>query len=277
MGILGDSPVIPFMDQTPATLKSARSVGPILVAEDNLVNQKVAVLLLEKLGYKADVAANGLKALEALTRTRYALVLMDVQMPEMDGFEATAEIRKREGTQHHTPIVAMTANAMIGEREKCLQAGMDDYLAKPVRVDTLAAVLGRLLVNVSPSAGANASIDAGPGDPDAVDPQVLASLRELQPAGEPDIVLELIGIFLNGVPQRLSGLQDAIAQRDCRRIEELAHSLKSSCANLGARTMAALCGSLEKEGEKGSLGETELLLARVQAEFVRVRAMLDRV
>jgi CheY-like chemotaxis protein/HPt (histidine-containing phosphotransfer) domain-containing protein len=247
-----------------------------LVAEDNLVNQKVALLLLEKLGYKADVAANGLKVLEALTRTRYALVLMDVQMPEMDGFEATAEIRKREGTQHHTPIIAMTANAMIGEREKCLQAGMDDYLAKPVNVDALAAVVDRWLANVPPSARANPSIDAVPGAADAVDPQVLASLRELQPAGEPDVVLELIGIFLHEVPRRLSGLQESIAQRDCRRIEELAHSLKGSCGNLGARTMAALCGSLEKEGEKGLLGDTGLLLAQVQAEFVRVRAVLER-
>jgi HPt (histidine-containing phosphotransfer) domain-containing protein len=144
------------------------------------------------------------------------------------------------------------------------------------RVDDLATVLRRWLADVPPCAGASPSTNVGPAAADAVDSQVLASLRELQPAGEPDLVLELIGIFLHEVPRRLSGLQDAIAQRDCRRIKELAHSLKGSCGNLGAQTMAALCGSVEKEGEKGSLGETGQLLAQVQAEFARVRAVLER-
>ena len=117
--------------------------GRILVAEDNIVNQNVAVCLLEKLGYRADVVANGLEAIEASARIRYALVLMDCQMPEMDGWKATAMIRTREQEQgtERLPIIALTANAMEGDRDKCLNAGMDDYLAKPVQLEHLRALL----------------------------------------------------------------------------------------------------------------------------------------
>ena len=117
----------------------------ILVVEDNLINQKFAVKLLEKEGYRCDVATNGVEAVEALSRAPYDLVLMDCQMPEMDGFKATEEIRKREGDTRHTPIVAMTANVMQGDRQRCLKAGMDDYISKPVSAASIYEILEKYL------------------------------------------------------------------------------------------------------------------------------------
>ncbi len=197
----------------------------VLVAEDNQVNQKVAVRMLERLGYRADVAANGLEAMEALSRIPYAAVLMDVQMPEMGGYEATAEIRRREGSERHTPIIAMTANAMQGDREKALEAGMDDYVPKPVKPEDLEAVLERWISKADedkatvPEAGDGSAsrenseedpLDRDPLDRDPLDWSVLAGLRELQEEGEPDILNELIELFLTDVPPQLIALKAAL-------------------------------------------------------------------
>jgi signal transduction histidine kinase/CheY-like chemotaxis protein len=250
----------------------------VLVAEDNAINQKVAVKMLERLGYQADVAGNGVEAIEALSRIPYAAILMDVQMPEMDGYEATAEIRRREeGSARHTPIIAMTANAMQGDRERALEAGMDDYVPKPVKPKELDAVLKRWVLPqeeavTTVSAAGSESGESG-GDP--IDPLVLASLRELQGEGEPEILSELIDLFLDEVPQQLGALREAVEKDDAPSVERIAHTLKGSSGNMGATRMAQICAELEDVGASGDLSRAPELLERLEEEFWRVRLALE--
>jgi CheY-like chemotaxis protein len=259
----------------------ARSRSRILVAEDNQVNQKVAVKILERLGYRADVAANGLEAVEALSRIPYSAVLMDVQMPEMDGYRATAEIRRREESEKapHTPIIAMTANAMQGDRERALEEGMDDYVSKPVKPEVLGAVLERWISpdkeekpGAAPaleSADTSATLDV------CVDYSVLESLRELQGEGEPDILEELVGIFLEDAPSQLETLKEAAEKGDTQSIGRIAHTLKGSCGNMGAVRMEALYSELEDIGRSENLLDAPGRISCLEEEFGRVRAAFE--
>ncbi|MDQ3965352.1 MAG: response regulator [Actinomycetota bacterium] len=254
----------------------------VLVAEDNAVNQKVAVRMLERLGYRADVAANGLEALEALSHIPYAAVLMDVQMPEMDGYEATAEIRRREEGQEerrHTPIIAMTANAMQGDREEALAAGMDDYVSKPVKPEELEAVLKRWVSEETrePEAAAIPEADDGSVREDPEDPldrSVLEDLRELQREDEPDILAMFVEVFFSDVPQQLTALREAVRNGDAHSMRRAAHMLKGSCGTMGARRMAKICEQLEDVGASGDLARAPELLKRLEAEFDHVREAL---
>jgi CheY-like chemotaxis protein/HPt (histidine-containing phosphotransfer) domain-containing protein len=268
----------------------ARSRARVLVAEDNAVNQKVAVRMLERLGYRADVAANGLEAIEALSHIPYAAVLMDVQMPEMDGYEATAEIRRCEAEAgrrsmmmgrpiRRTPIIAMTANAMQGDREKALEARMDDYVPKPVKAEELEAVLERWIskpdedkATVSAAGDSSATRETSE---DSLDRSVLASLRELQEEGEPDILNELIELFLADVPSQLVVLKDTVEAGDAHSVERIAHTLKGSSANMGAARMTTICSELQDVGASGDPSRAPELLERLEEEFGHVHRALE--
>ena len=238
----------PLHAQSTNAESTGRPRGRVLLAEDNAINQKVAVRMMENLGYRADVAANGLEALEALSRGTYHAVLMDVQMPEMDGYTATREIREREGTQHHTPIIAMTANAMEGDREKAMEAGMDDYVSKPVKLVELEAVLERWVSKVDEEEAKEDTTPAREAGEGSVDLSVLFGLRELQEEGKPDILNELIELYLTDVPPQLAALREAVEAGDAHAVERISHTLKGSSANMGAVRMEALCTELEEMG-----------------------------
>jgi two-component system sensor histidine kinase/response regulator len=244
----------------------------VLVAEDNVVNQKVAVRMLEKLGYRTDVAANGLEAVAALSHIPYAAVLMDVQMPEMDGYEATAEIREREDAARHTPVIAMTANAMQGDREKALMAGMDDYISKPVKAQELDNVLKRWISHPDTSS-AQGEVTYAADDP--LDRSVLAGLRELQEGGEPDLLAELAKLFLEEAPFKIKGMHEATERSDASSLGWVAHALKGSCDNMGARRMAQICAELQDVGTSENLARAPGLLDQLESEFDRVRSALE--
>ncbi|HID64148.1 MAG TPA: response regulator, partial [Anaerolineae bacterium] len=250
----------------------------ILLAEDNVVNQKVALRILERMGYRADVAANGLEVLQALERQSYDVVLMDVQMPEMDGVEATRRLREQWPEGQQPRIVAMTAHALRGDRERYLAAGMDDYISKPVQVEELVEALRKCqplaphsdgtpsAPEVAPQAAA-----AGSSAATAIDPTVLEEFRSMMGEAAP----ELIALFLDDALKLLVDLRETVAQGDAEGLQRAAHTLKSSGATLGAMTLSALCRELETMGRAGTLEGAAEKVAQVEAEYERVKAALE--
>jgi PAS domain S-box-containing protein len=251
----------------------------ILVAEDNDVNQQLMQLLLEKLGYRADLAANGLEALEALERQRYDLVLMDVEMPEMDGLEATREIHRRWPRHDRPRIVAVTANAMKGERELGIEAGMDDYVSKPIRLEELATALSRVrpLASAAPEQP-RAVVDAPPGAATAaVDAAVVDRLvRSLGEVG-PSAVATMIETFLAGAPARLDAINDGLERDDADVVRREAHTLKGNAATFGAGPFEQIARDLESVARAGTLGDAHVLARSLADEIRRVAADLESI
>ena len=234
--------VMPPAPQKPDPAAAGRAPLKLLVAEDNLINQKVAQRLLQRLGYRADVVGNGLEAVESVRRQRYDVVFMDVHMPEMDGYEATSRIRAQEGTSGHTIIIAMTANALQGDREKCLAAGMDGYIAKPVRLADLASAL-----NLHSPKIETAAVPPAGGKPAGalLDEAVLFALRNIAGPDEPDLVEQLLSMFLAETPGRIGQITSGFQSADWQAVRETSHKLKGACRQLGLVGMAGICQRLE--------------------------------
>jgi PAS domain S-box-containing protein len=238
----------------------------ILVAEDNYTNQMVAVKCLEKLGYRADTAANGFEALKALETIPYDLVFMDVQMPEMDGFEATKRIRDANTSvlNHYVPIVAMTAHAMKGDRERCLEVGMDDYVSKPIRPRELAAAIGRQLGSgrSRPSAGRGRVV---PADKPIFDRK--SALARL--GGDESLLKEILAVFLEESGKQMKLLTESLEQDDADSVRRQAHAFKSGAGSVGALAVQHLAQQLEAAGERAALGDAPALLAKLK-DAIRV-------
>jgi PAS domain S-box-containing protein len=240
----------------------------ILVAEDNAINQKLALQMLRKMGYRADLAGDGTEVLQALERQPYDVILMDVQMPEMDGLEVTRRICQTWTPENRPHIIAMTANAMLGDREACLAAGMDDYISKPVRGEELQNALERWGQRESAPPALLPTQDSAPP---TIDWAVLDRLRALQEEGEPDFVRETIDLYLADASSLIEALRQAVVLGDAARLQHAAHTLKGNSNSLGAKQMAAVSLELEKIGRSGTIETAKSLLVELEREYERVR------
>ena len=222
--------------------------------------------MLETAGCRVDAVANGREAVDAMARLPYDVVFMDCQMPEMDGYAASRAIRAAEraqGSGWRVPIVALTANALQGDREQCLAAGMDDYLAKPITKEAFGASLQRW------------GPPDGPPTDGSIDGAALGELAAVEgEPGEPNLLAELLELFRQDTPVRLAAVRAAIEGGDREGVQREAHAFKGSCAALGLRHLQALCATLEREGGEGPPAEAHGMLGAMEAELDRLRPWL---
>jgi CheY-like chemotaxis protein len=260
-----------------------------LLCDDNVINQKVALRLLQQMGYQGDVAANGVECLKALERQPYDMIFMDVQMPEMDGLEATRQIRERQknpGTNGHyrkrIAIVAMTANAMQGDREKCIAAGMDDYISKPVRPDDVRKILERW----GPRAGNEESktTEAAP-EPEPVENTAPEAVQLPPPVdmerlldfanGSPENLRELAELYLQQTSRQLEQLNAAVASKAAEEVRRLSHSCAGASSTCGMPVIGPMLRELERQGYEGLLDNAPELAQKINWEFNRIQQFLN--
>ncbi|WP_447969452.1 response regulator [Nitrospira sp. M1] len=288
-----------------------RSKVRILLAEDNIVNQKVANKMLAKLGYRVDVVVNGHEAIQAATQVTYDVILMDCHMPEIDGFQATRAIRAHEQQQlqvnseklqeseslsdlspltPRVPIIALTANVFEDDRTKCLEVGMDDFLAKPVLLETLEKTLRRWTIekhrqptgetssdesdlNVVPSSISNTT---GLGERPPLDLRVLKDLQSLGGEEDPDFFISVIEQFLQDIPRHMHGIREAVQCQNLDGLITAAHAFKGGCRNIGAIPLADTCLRLEQLGRAGTVEGASILLNDLKAEEARIHGALHQ-
>ncbi|MBC8181456.1 response regulator [candidate division KSB1 bacterium] len=256
------------------TIAENRKTGSrLLLAEDNVVNQKVALRLLHKMGYRADAVADGKEALKSLAEIPYDLVLMDIQMPEMDGFEATSVIRSENSIviNHNIPIVAMTANAMKGDREKCLAAGMDDYISKPIYPEELAATLGKWLSGNGSSIKDFKKTKGGNYYNSIFNRATLLD----RVGGDEEFLIELVKLFLQEAPKLLESMLSAIEKDDRILLHRSAHTLKGSAANISAKELQQVALKLEELSKEGDVAAIHELFAETKKVFNRFKQYME--
>jgi signal transduction histidine kinase/CheY-like chemotaxis protein len=267
----------------------------ILLVEDNVVIQKVAASILERRGHTVQAVSTGKEALEALSCESFDLILMDVQMPVMDGFEATAAIRQREvGTSRHVPIIAMTAHAMTGDRERCLEAGMDDYLSKPVEPKEMHAVVERwgTLAKKDPKTR-QTSRDLEPMSPETLETTVKVITRmsnapfttetfdivalRARVEDNLDLLSEMLDLYLSSSPLLMTEIESAIASRDADKLSRAAHTLKGVLKNMCANTCAEAASQLETIGKSDDVEQVDQCFTKLKSEFQRLQSVLTEV
>ncbi len=261
---------VPFVTKHSIREDEKRMVK-ILVAEDNATNQKVAIRILEKLGYRADVVANGKEAVVAVDMIPYNLVLMDVQMPEMDGFEATGIIRNKEKLQGtHIPIIAMTAHALKGDKERCIEAGMDDYVSKPIQPKELVVAIERCLSD-SQSSGQKPVFETKSVQKSVFDRS--AFLERLD--GDEELMEEIVQVFMADFPAQLAMLKDALSQDNAYALERQAHAMRGAAANIEAKTLKSIAFEIETAGNSKDISQADSLIEKLEMEFEELKAVFS--
>jgi PAS domain S-box-containing protein len=271
----GPAPVRPDVKPKPSrTSREMRAQLRLLVVEDNKVNQEVALGILEKLGYRADVVADGRSALCALAEKDYDLVLMDCQLPEMDGYEATRRIRQPDTAvrNHDIPIIATTAHALAGDREKCLDAGMNGYVSKPLRHEALEQAIehwtGATLAPVAPAEAPEPTPSASAVAFDGED-----FVERLM--GNEDLARRLVRAFVDDIPQQIARLAQALNGLDSQTVRLVAHSIKGAAANVGGLEMQEIAWKLEQTGSADDLTASAAALPELAASFVRAKQLME--
>jgi len=251
-----------------------RAAMRILVAEDNPVNQKLAVRLLEKLGHHVHLVENGEAAVEAVKSQLFDAVLMDLQMPVMGGLAAVAAIREWEKDRGiHVPVIAMTAHAMQGDRERCLEGGMDGYVSKPIDINALVAALQSIVPSANDAAPPLAPVPEQPATKPGVNLQILLERLDNDRA----LLCDLIGVFMAECPKCIADMEEAVLAKSGEKIHRSAHKFKGSVGSLAAEHAAALALALESAGRSGDVAEAERVFAQLKEETDRLLPQLTEI